>query len=863
MCNAFWGPPVGDHTVTIELYYGGAWHPAPVYTRDGLTIMRGAATPGAQLPPGSAEPTIDNRTGNYSPRNVAGALYGLLAQNMPARVTVDGDVRITGEVAQFKPERALGGDAWTKIQVAGVLQRIGRGTDALANPAQRRILSLAAAAYYPLSDGTNAASAVDVAGGAALAVRGAPQLASVAGPGAGDTSHPQFLDSSGYIGGLTGTAPASSTGEWTVEFWFRAVASASSATAVLASWHTTGTYGAMFWVAHIAKVAGTHHVYLAAQHDLSTATGFSKNGGSTIDGAWHQVRVTAKQNTGSEVHVEFIVDDVLADSTTASTWTVGDLESVTLGDYDGEAGVLYPTADVDSLSLAHLALWPSDDPASTYEAGGGYVGETADDRFLRLCTEEGIDASIVGTADDTVTMGPQTQATLLELLAEIERTDDASVYEDRDTAGLVMRTGASKLNQAPDLTLYYDGGQVAPPLEVVVGDEGIRNDVTAASPGGASRRVQQLTGPRNVQAPSADPQGVGRYATRIDVNPETDDALADAAGWRVSHGTYDGTWYAAITVDLDAAPYLATLAAAVDIGDCVSLANLPVDEALDAVEHIVIGIWEDAPPKRRTITYYCVPAAPYQVGLLAETSGDTDPFVGHLDSDGSTTNGSTAAGAAAFAVETPAGPLWTTDSDDFPLDVIVGGQRVSVASIIDYLNVNPHFETDAAGWTPAGATFARSTAQFHQGAASGLLTPDGVTATPQLEGDLVPATVGRTYRMAAWVRCAAARTIDIYIGFYDESAALITASGTSWPLAADTWTLIEQTGVAPALTTQTRMVLFEPGTPPASATLYIDEAMAIDTTLQTFIVDTAGYPVAYPIPADSAAAGHQPLIPTL
>ena len=39
------------------------------------------------------------------------------------------------------------------------------------------------------------------------------------------------------------------------------------------------------------------------------------------------------------------------------------------------------------------------------------------------------------------------------------------------------------------------------------------------------------------------------------------------------------------------------------------------------------------------------------------------------------------AGVASFSVATPSGPLWTTDADDFPLDVIAGGQRVSISSI--------------------------------------------------------------------------------------------------------------------------------------------------------------------------------------
>lgn len=849
---------MADHTVTLELYYSGAWHPAPAYTRDGLTIMRGAATPGAQMPPGSADPTIDNRTGNYSPRNVAGALYGLLAQNMPARVTVDGDVRITGEVPLWKPERAIKGDAWTKTQIVGILQRIGRGNDPLAGPAQRSILAAGPLMYLPLTDGRGASSAVDLTGdGPGIDVVGAPGLASVAGPGAGDTMHPELVGTGGYVGGFSGNINAATTGEWTVEFGYRAVAPLDDAQAVVAQWHVSGTYGGIVWLCYVAKIGGTHGVVVVAHHDALTSTAFNETGIPLLDGEWHQVRVTANQNTATQVTINLYVDDNLTDTTTVSTYTVGNLTSLTLGDYGGTL-TAYPFADVDSLAVSHWAAWSDSAPASTYDAFGGYDGETADDRFLRICDEEGIDASIVGTAGDAVLMGPQASVTLLELFAEIERTDDATIFEDRDSAALVMRTGASKLNQAPDLTLYYNGGQIAPPLEVVVGDEHIRNDVTAASPGGAVRRVQQLTGTYNVQAP---PSGVGRYATRIDVNPELDDALSDAAGWRINHGTYDGTWYAAITVDLDAAPQLATLAAAIDIGDCVRLASLPVDEALDAVDHIVIGIKEDLPPKRRTITFYCVPAAPYQVGLLAATSGDTDPFVGRLETDGSTT-------------------VAAVDSTEFFWD---------------------GFETGVSAWSASsGWAVAASATHVRTGASAMRLTPPGAVASGgAILTGRTPATAGRTYVAEVWFYSVAGwADARAAVDWRNAAGGVISSSlGSATVVPAGVWTASRQVFTAPALTASAQLRARQGGTPAVGDVLWVDDAsftpqLSIATpsgpvwttasddfpmevivggqvvsisavtgssSPQTFAV-SVGEPPAYAIPAGSAVTVAQPII---
>jgi hypothetical protein len=669
---------MADHSMVFELYYGGAWHAAPVLTRDGCEFRRGIKTRG-DSDPAEAAVTLDNRLELYSPRSIGSPLYGLIGLNTKARLTVDGGIRMVGEAVKWMPGRPVKGPGWTKLEVAGLLQRIGRGQDPLASPAQRTILPLAPLAYHPLTDGKGAASAADLAGGAALTVQGAPALASVAGPGAGDTSHPELVGTGGYLGGFSGNLPAATTGEWTVEFGYRAVAPAADAKAVVAQWHVTGTYGGVRWLCYIAKIGGTHGVVVVAHHDALTSTAFNETSIPLLDGAWHQVRVTANQDTATQVTVNLYVDGLLTDTTTVSTYTVGNLVTLTLGDYAGDLASLYPFSNVESLSVAHWAAWSDSAPATTFSAFGGYAGELAADRFTRVCGEEDIVATVVGDPAESVAMGPQGRVTLLELYDEIARTDDGSIFETRDDVGLTMRTGDSKLNQVPGATVSYLG-QIVPDLEPVQGDEGVRNDVTAVSPAGATRRVQQLTGPRNVQLPADDPQGVGRYSTRIDVNPATDDALADAAGWRVNLGTYAGTWYARVTADLDADPGIAAVAAALDIGDVLALSNLPVDEALDVVEGLVIGIAESVPPKRRTITFYLVPAEPYQVGVLAETSGDPGDFLGHLDTDGSTTVGSTAAGASLIHVETPSGPAWTTDPDDYPMDLIIGGQRVSVSA---------------------------------------------------------------------------------------------------------------------------------------------------------------------------------------
>lgn len=127
-------------------------------------------------------------------------------------------------------------------------------------------------------------------------------------------------------------------------------------------------------------------------------------------------------------------------------------------------------------------------------------------------------------------------------------------------------------------------------------------------------------------------------------------------------------------------------------------------------------------------------------------------------------------------------------------------------------------------WTSAGCTFVRSTAQFHEGVASGLLTPDGVTANAQVEAGNVPVTVAASYRGSAWVRCAVARNVDIGIFWFTAGNVFISTSFTTVAVAATTWTFLSTTQTAPPTAAFGRIMVRMTGTPPAGNTLHIDEA---------------------------------------
>lgn len=616
---------MAEHNATFELFYDGDWHPAPVLTRDRITVMRGVKTPGNDTDPASGGLTIDNTSGLYAPKSVLSALYGKVGQNTLGRVTLDSDVRLTGETASWKPQRPVKGSGSTPVELGGVLRRIGRGTDPLRPPLTRAVLGLSPTAFWPLDEANTATQFASFASGVAPMtltegvlpgqyedLRSMPRAAD---PGTGSMS--------GVVDATLVAAHADVT--WTGGFAMKigdVPLNDPLSFPALVSFYTGGTY--YRWDVTLL-ISSLGDITMTMKSDQGFDRTYSNHllGADLFDGTWHYYEFTVGYSTGTN---KFTVTTVI-DGTTVDT--TSDTATTTVSTCGVREVVVNPTHQ-NFGAFGISALYVRNGTAPTLYAGAavdGYAGETAPDRFVRLCGEEGITSVVVGTAAESVAMGPQGIDPLLSQLDEIARTDDASIFETKDDVSLTMRTGPSKLNQTAALTLSYRG-QVQPPLRPVFGDAGIRNDVTAKNPGGSSGRVVQETGPQNVQLPEDDPQGVGRYSTDLDVNTDSDTQLADEAGWRVNLGTYDGTWYASVTVDLDAAPGLTTAVNAVDIGDVVVLTDLPIEDSIGDFHGIVVGIEDDAPPKRRLVTFYLAPGDPYMVGVLAATAGDTNPVMG-------------------------------------------------------------------------------------------------------------------------------------------------------------------------------------------------------------------------------------------
>jgi hypothetical protein len=216
-------------------------------------------------------------------------------------------------------------------------------------------------------------------------------------------------------------------------------------------------------------------------------------------------------------------------------------------------------------------------------------------------------------------------------------------------------------------------------LEPVDDDQTTRNDVTASRRDGGSARYTVDTGPMSTLDP---PDGVGRYDTEVTVNVQTDGMLVDVAAWVANLGTLDKARWPSVTVNLSSPNLSSTLKGQIknaEIGDWFVIKNMRNAYVYDDVYLIIVGYSETIEQFQHIITFVCMPADPYTVGAWS-TSVSSGTF--RWDTGGSSLNSSATSTATSLSVATATGnALWTTDSNAFPFDVNIAGERVTVTNI--------------------------------------------------------------------------------------------------------------------------------------------------------------------------------------
>lgn len=579
--------------------------------------------------------------------------------------------RFIGEVTTWPTTWGPSGlDAEATITASGILRRLGQGAKPLESALRRRIPTFNPGAYWPCEDGQGATRLYSPVPGVRPARFADVSLATDDSlPGSGPVL------TFGAAAYLTAPVPAMPSGEWHVEFAYKLDAHPQ-----IINWfldvHTSGSAR----ILHVTLLlSGSIQIIREDDEGRTELLLFGDAPGFT--GGWKRLQLFARPSGGNtELTLRWI--------------TVGGSALQYVVTYAGAPGrvtsVVKPSengGDLRGMAFGHLAVFPAADVPAFNWADHGFTNESAHERITRLCAEEGVPVRI-DAPEGSAAMGPQRPGTLLELLEECAKADAGLLAEDPDRIGLLYRARTTVYNQPVALPLRYgQGREVQPPLPVVDDDLHVRNDITVVRPDGSPARAVLEEGPLSVLSP---PLGVGRYDESDTVNVATDEQLAEHAGWALHLGTVDEPRYPQVNLDLARAPHLIPVVMALRLRDRLTITGAPSQWAPGAIDQLVQGWMETLGVRTWAMQLDCTPASPWTVGVVE------DEELGRVDTDGSVLAASVDADATAVDVFATVGPPWTTDPTDYPLDIRVGGEVMTVQSVT---RVHDSFtRTVTGGW---------------------------------------------------------------------------------------------------------------------------------------------------------------------
>lgn len=643
-----------------------------------VDIFRGRGSEAERAQPATCSFRLDNRTGKYSTGTVS-TNWPYVRRNTPVRVSIDPDVgvfytRFIGFAdswpAMWDESRQ---SAWVELSASGTLRRISQGARPVQSSLRRSILDLDnVVGYWPAEDGKNSPTfASGLTGHPPMTIIGSPQLAASTVFECSDAL-PVMKD-----GAFRGVVPPyTGTGEIQVRFLLDVPESGHDADFVLLSVQTTGT---------------------AARWDLQYRTG---NGGS--------LAMVAYSRSGNQLHdsgditfavdgtsqrVSVTLDEVGADVTYVMyTLAVGFnfgqfyTDTVTGRTVDAVSTIAF-NPDRASFDVGIGQFTVQNDITDIFEESqqlNANVGDVPQFRFVRLCEENTVwyilyDNSINGDFL-AMNMGSQLVLPLLELLRECEDADGGIMY-DGHTEGLTFRTLKSLENQTAALTLDAAGGDIDNRFRPVDDDSRNTNRYTASRRDGISVTLEDTDGYQGTEA-------IGLYDGSGQFNIQRDARVIDLAGWELNLGTVAGYRFPSLDLTLTRTPELAAAWAGTLVGDRIDVENVAqVLPQLDdtTLSFLLVGESESISQYEWRATAHLAPYGPYDhVGELAEDTGDTNPRLLRVVTDGSTLAASVTQGASSMSVATASGPLWTRTSqqpDDFPLTVSVQGIDVVVTAI--------------------------------------------------------------------------------------------------------------------------------------------------------------------------------------
>lgn len=301
-------------------------------------------------------------------------------------------------------------------------------------------------------------------------------------------------------------------------------------------------------------------------------------------------------------------------------------------------------------------------------ADSGWIDERVLRRLIRLTGEEEVPFTYEQSeANDSTPMGAQLSDPFVDLINECEFADLGLLSEERDTYGLHYLTRRARYNRAPALTLNARDGDIAIPFEPVGDDQNLRNNIALTRISGATVEVSDPS-----SAPVSE-GGIGVYPDAPSVSLASDDQNEDQANWRLHLGmSHTGLRYPVVTIDLTVAPHLLEDVFALREGDVIRITDLPPQHPIwpADLDLVVLGDQYQANSVSLVVSLNCASAVPWTVAIWGESRYHGDSTLASaVDADDTSLSLATV------------GELWTVDPGDFPFDLQVGPEVMTVTAI--------------------------------------------------------------------------------------------------------------------------------------------------------------------------------------
>jgi len=274
---------------------------------------------------------------------------------------------------------------------------------------------------------------------------------------------------------------------------------------------------------------------------------------------------------------------------------------------------------------------------------------------------------------------------------------------------------------------------------------------------------------------------------------------------------------------------LTAAALTLGIGDMIKITGQPSHEGNQDIKVLVQAYTETIDQFEHRINWNGAPESPYEVAVLNSTT------LARADTDGSVLRSPVTESDTSIVVTITSGPRWTPDPAEFPFDIIVGGEVMTVTSIAE---TDGGFELTGTGWGTSSCTIAQQ-AVGYTGNFCGLMTVTGAPSQAFLRQNTAAfVTPGQSYTAQFWIFSVAGYAdANIAIDWRTADGTYITTSaGAGATTGVSVWLKRTLTATAPA---NAALAVCGPtlgSNPPAGTAVFLDNISLTPWEGQTFTV---------------------------